>query len=441
MVAATLDPESVRAQEDSKFWWSELSPPLLSLMQSAGYSAEEQDLYADFVNQFVVPSLGPEPRTSKSGARVPHFDSFCSDDFSPAELSWNVGPKGYKIRVGSEPIGAHAGTTRDPFNQDEPDAVMARLLRLHGGRGAVDGRLWDVFKRHMFVDARHAETIVSRMAANEHMTTNTISFDLEGEHPAPKVYFYPIPVSLLRDTHAGDVIAETLQQLPLNVTPSLRHITDFLARHNRGRAHGAENLRPELVAFDAVAPELARFKIYVRTKATCMARVRDIYTLGGALGGPLVEGGLDLIRLFYLHVLGLTAPEEELPASSHRTAGIIFNMEIKHNQARPVPKVYIPVRHYGGTDLRIAQNLSAFFRACGFAHMAETYVDAVQKAFCTQDFSTTIGRHSYVGLSFNKAGPYITMYYNTMTFSAGDERDAAGKLVGPAAWKQRHLLD
>ncbi|KZL63232.1 tryptophan dimethylallyltransferase [Colletotrichum incanum] len=437
MVMATTGPEFAR-QEESQFWRGEISHPLLSLMQSAGYSLEEQEKYVEFVNQFVVPSLGPRPVITKSGARLPHFDSFCSDDFSPAELSWNIGPKHSKIRVGSEPIGQFAGTAKDPFNQDESQVVMSRLLLQ--GRGPVDGELWEFFKKHLHVEAKHANEIVSKMAPNEHMTTNTISFDLDGELPAPKVYFYPIPISLLANNHAGEIITEVIAQLPVNLEPAFNYVRDFVYRYKRQRDN-EYILRLELIAFDAVRPADSRFKLYLRTKETCLARVEEVYSLGGALKGPEIDNGLDLIRSFYLHVLGLTAPEEDLPRSTHRTAGIIFNMEMKHNSLAPTPKVYIPVRHYGGTDLRIAQSLSNFFRACGLIQLADTYVDAVQKAFPSQDFSTTIGRHSYVGLSYNKHGPYITMYYNTMTFSAGNERNADGKLVGPAAMKQRHLLD
>jgi len=58
----------------------------------------------------------------------------------------------------------------------------------------------------------------------------------------------------------------------------------------------------------------------------------------------------------------------------------------------------------------------------------------------SQDFATTIGRHSYVGISQTSNGPYVTMYYNTMAFSTGAERDQDGKLTGPASRRQRHLI-
>lgn len=57
-----------------------------------------------------------------------------------------------------------------------------------------------------------------------------------------------------------------------------------------------------------------------------------------------------------------------------------------------------------------------------------------------QDFARSIGRQSYVGLSRKVQNPYVTIYYNIMVFSAGDECDDNGKLVGPAIKQQRHLL-
>lgn len=58
-----------------------------------------------------------------------------------------------------------------------------------------------------------------------------------------------------------------------------------------------------------------------------------------------------------------------------------------------------------------------------------------------QDFSTTIGRHSYVGISQTPNGPYVTLYYNIMIFSTGAELDEeSGKLTGPASKRQRHVI-
>lgn len=54
-------------------------------MDKASYSKEQQANYASFIRNNLVPFLGPAPKAHS----LPHFDSFCNDDFSPVKLSWN----------------------------------------------------------------------------------------------------------------------------------------------------------------------------------------------------------------------------------------------------------------------------------------------------------------------------------------------------------------
>lgn len=84
------------------------------------------------------------------------------------------------------------------------------------------------------------------------------------------------------------------------------------------------------------------------------------------------------MRLFWSSVLQIEGDDQELPFSNHRTAGIIFNFELQHEAPCPRSKVYIPVRHYCGTDLKIAERLGFFFRALGLSKAADSYVGDVQ---------------------------------------------------------------
>jgi tryptophan 7-dimethylallyltransferase len=86
------------------------------------------------------------------------------------------------------------------------------------------------------------------------------------------------------------------------------------------------------------------------------------------------------LQTFWSDVLGVSDHDEELTLSTHRTAGIIFNFEFRHDDSLPRPKVYIPTRHYGGTDLAIAQGLSRFFHGLGWHQLADSYVSDVQRA-------------------------------------------------------------
>jgi DMATS type aromatic prenyltransferase len=354
---------------DAESWWNIISPPMLSLMQSAGYSQEEQDKHAQFVKLQLVSFLGPRPEACST----PRFDSFCNDDFSPVELSWNFHAGKSTARIGLEPIGRLAGTSVDPFNALETARLMSRLLT---SQKPVDGTLWRHFSEDLAVGPEEAVSVVARMKPNEHMTVNTISFDLSGE-PIPKVYFYPIAKALSSGVHAGELVSDSIERLEINVTPALNVIRAFV---HDSKAEYGNILRMECLSFDAVDPHQSRIKVYLRTPQTSLRRLQEIYTLGGRLKGPEIDACLVNLRCFWSDVLGVDDQDEELTLSTHRTAGIIFNFELRHDDPLPKPKVYIPTRHYGGTDLAIAQGLSRFFHGLGWHQRADSYVDDVQRA-------------------------------------------------------------
>lgn len=357
---------------DAQAWWDTMSPQLMSLLESAGYSADKQLQYARFMQQNIMPSLGPSPHASGG---VPHFDSFCNDDFSPVELSWNIHSGKLTIRVGFEPIGRLAATSQDPFNALETEKVLTRLM---AGNKQIDDVLWRHFGEDLSVPHEQAPAVVARMVPNEHMTVNTVSFDLSGEgEPVPKLYFYPIAKALSVEAHAGELVCSSIERLPLSVTPALGIIRDFIVE---SKAEYGNIVRMECLSFDAIKPDESRLKLYLRTPQTSLARLREIYTLGGRLNGNEIEAGLAIIGFFWSHVLGVKDSNADLPPSDHRTAGIIFNFEFRHGDPLPKPKAYVPTRHYGGTDLKVAQGLSRLFYHCGWHQLAKTYVGDVQRA-------------------------------------------------------------
>lgn len=54
--------------------------------------------------------------------------------------------------------------------------------------------------------------------------------------------------------------------------------------------------------------------------------------------------------------------DQELPQVEHRTAGILYYFEVKANEALPVPKVYIPARHYVQNDFLALERLQLFMQ-------------------------------------------------------------------------------
>lgn len=200
--------------------------------------------------------------------------------------------------------------------------------------------------------------------------------------------------------------------------------------------------------------------------------------------------------------------------------------------------MYIPIRHYGGTDLRIAHGLSHLFRWYGWPSLAGRYVDQFQKTLIVFHFlisiplqaitgpfslvshilirqaqfkinspskiqtaesqksnqkkqysiyhtfvssvkrieknipktntsldhilppfahktnnqhlkvpaktspKRSVDIHTYIGLSYTKEGPYVTIYYNIMIFSTRDGRYKDGKINRTGAARRRqHFVD
>jgi DMATS type aromatic prenyltransferase len=290
------------------------------------------------------------------------------------ELSWNFHAGRSTVQIGLEPIGRLAGTSVDPFNALETAKLMSCLL---ADKNLDDGTLWRHFSEDLAVGPGEALSVVACMKPNEHMTVNTISFDLSDE-PIPKVYFYPIAKSLSLGVHAGELVSDSIERLEINVTPALNVIRAFV---EESKAEHGNILRMECLSFDAVDPYQSRLKAYLRTPQTSLRRVQEIYALGGRLRGPEIDVCIVNLRRFWSGVLGVNdEEEEELMRSTHRTAGIIFNFELRHDDPLPKPEVYIPTRHYGGTDLAIAQGLSRFFHGLGWHQLADSYVNTVQRA-------------------------------------------------------------
>lgn len=364
---------NTKDQTDEQAWWLEISPPFFALMESAGYSKKRQTKYAAFVLENLVPFLGPAPKADN----VPHFDSFCNDDFSPVELSWNFHADTSTVRIGLEPIGRLAGTSSDPFNALKPARAMAHLLQRNP---CADDKLWRHLYEDLSVTAEKAADVVVSMVPNEHMSSNTISFDLTSDlsgDPVPKVYFYPVATAISTGERRDEVIGRSLERLDLNISPALGAVQTYIAEAQARR--GNDFVCLECFSFDAVEPEKSRFKLYIRTPDTSFETTQEIFTLGGRLASEETRTCLFNISMFWSLVLGTRDHSAQLQPSDHRTAGIIFNFELRHNDPIPRPKVYIPTRHYGGTDLQIAKGLGRFFRAIGWSEIAETYVEDVQR--------------------------------------------------------------
>lgn len=398
--------------EDHRYWWRTTAKVIADLLEKTGYDINDQYLYLSFYYRYIIPSLGPRPVHEGQA----FWKSFLTDDFSPVEPSWNWDGGKSTIRFGVEPISAWAGTYVDPFNQLMVKEMMNNIAPVSKG---LDMEWFQKFEDELFIAPGDAGIILAQLPPGEHMTQSFIAFDCEGGNATAKAYFFPILKSILTGRSSADVIYDAIGKLhtdSLSLLPSLAVLQDFIASFppdNRPRV--------EMAAIDCVEPSKSRIKIYVRIPHTAMNKVCDAYTLGGRLTSPSVQTGVKVLKELWpllLHVPEGLSDDDELPSNSHRTAGTIFNFEIRPGGKFPEPKIYVPVKHYAKSDMAIAKGLSKFFALKGWNDAAQSYENDLAEVFPAHDLENSLGTHTYVSYSYKKTtGVSMTMYYSPKIYS------------------------
>jgi DMATS type aromatic prenyltransferase len=336
---------------DAAFWWRTAGRALACLIAHTEYPVKAQHRHLLFFRDFIAPQLGLAPAEREQ--RSLPWQSFMTDDGTPLELSWDWGVTGDapKVRFSIEPIATHAGTPVDPLNRH---AGYDLVRRLQAAVPTVNLELFDHFAAEFMVfDKPHAEGHQSRFFA---------AFDLEpsGE-VVTKAYFFPAFKGLSKDPVARlQGLGESLKRMPAHFN------TDYdgldVLRTYMARPAGDAAMQFEILAIDCIEPSKSRLKIYTRCQHTHFNSVRTAMTLGGMLDSPDLLSGLVELRELWSLLFGERPDSEELRSVHHRTAGLLYNFEIPPNGGRPVPKIYIPVRHYAASDTAVVDALQVFLR-------------------------------------------------------------------------------
>ena len=141
-----------------------------------------------------------------------------------------------------------------------------------------------------------------------------------------------------------------------------------------------QEIEVEILAVDCVLPTKARLKICVRSPHTSFRSVENIITLGDQNHRLQMAKSLEELHKLWDLVTrdGRTrSASEDLKCVWHRTAGILYNFEIQHGKRELVPKVYIPVRHYGKNDLAVMQGLQSWLQMRKSDWSGENYANAL----------------------------------------------------------------
>lgn len=360
--------QSEQADIHTRFWWESTGVPFAALLEGAGYPSQLKDQILLFYLRHIIPHLGPG---QVSGNPTQSWRSFMTDHHCPVEMSWEwgAGTQDPVVRFSVEPIGTFAGSPVDPFNQY---AAAHMISQCQSMMPTCDLQLFQHFNSTL-VSYNQKST-----GDDEHQSRMFLAFDLCKDDVMLKAYFMPSFKAADQGISSMSLICDAVKQFPVlysSVCLSLNNLTSFCASVPELK------LKAEIFAIDCVSPEVARLKIYMRSRSTSLQSVKTIMTLNGKLTDVKTLQGLEELDLVWRLVLGLRPDyprDKELPLADHRTAGILYYFELKAGKSQPSPKVYIPVRHYGRNDMTIATGLQAYLTSVGKGALAPQYIETLR---------------------------------------------------------------
>ncbi|KAL8659371.1 MAG: hypothetical protein Q9202_007159 [Teloschistes flavicans] len=365
-----------------QLWWQATGTILVNLLHGAGYDEQAQLRHALFYLYFIAPELGTFHGLTRQG---PKWRSFMTDDHTPIELSWEWKTNGEKpeVRYSIEPIGLGSRTAADPYNEYAAPRLLNRLQFLCPN---LDLGLYNHFARQLLPISPDRQPRItsseglSKSAKNSSSQT-FLAFDLHRlDEVGVKAYFLPGARAAEQGSSSLSMIAQALKGMPCDEAerfPSL----EMLLEYTRSNPIGAQ-LECDIVGIDCETAQKARVKVYVRSRSTSFDSIRSIMTLGGQIEDVELENGLSkLLELWQLLFSRdqLLDGSMELPTSNHRTAGLLYYFDISPKTSRAVPKVYLPVRHYGTNDHDIAKRLTGFLESHGQGEAAKSYLSTMMR--------------------------------------------------------------
>ncbi|KAK8050739.1 hypothetical protein PG994_012469 [Apiospora phragmitis] len=392
---------------DSEFWWQLHGRQLAVLLDAAGYTLERQLEVLVFHHQWVVPTLGPRPTAANM---LPKWRSLITLDGSPIECSWkwNTASKDPEIRYIAEPIGAFAGSPLDPLNQQ---ATRELLHRLSVSMPGVDTALFDHFMSILY-DHDNSK-YVQEIAAGAHMKTSVhIGFEFLKDRVATKSYFVPRKLGQTSLMPVPDYVKAIRSVQPGGQNAALNMMHDFLLNHPEGPL-----LTSYSVANDNEPLDETRIKWYFQTPHTSFASVRDIMTLGGRIRAPHMDKSLCELRSLVNAAWHAEAQARQFDELAKYLSGYVYHFDIAPNKPHPEIKVYVPTRHYGGTDATIGKNLARWMEERGRGAHAGRYRQALEELTPHPSAAGGKGVQTFVSCLFKSDGTLdITSYLAPQAF-------------------------
>ena len=371
----TLPWLAIRSHEDSdtQEWWRTTGVPLEILLQKAGYTMQSQYRHLTFYREHIIPYLGAPLHAPNESS---YWKSFMTDSHTPIEMSWDWGCGDRKpvIRYSVELIGRGAGTEKDPYNEEALNQFIKGYRRMFPDTNL----LWyNHFLEKLAVYSSTRTTANGNEKLDTHESRIFLAFDLGEDGAMLKAYFFPLFKAAMTGKSKMAVLSDAIINLPDHPPfPALAVLQSYIRTSDAGR-----KLEVEILGIDCDAPAKSRLKVYVRSPETSFSAVRETMTLGGLLEKPGSEQGFKELAKIWKLILGngeVFHELDDLDHVEHRTAGMLYYFEMRSGQMLPESKVYLPVRHYGRSDLATALGLQTYLESRGQGSLASQYVEALR---------------------------------------------------------------
>ena len=109
-------------------------------------------------------------------------------------------------------------------------------------------------------------------------------------------------------------------------------------------------------------------------------------------------------------------PLEEV---SHETSGILYYFDIEPHKTWPESKLYIPVKHYGKNDRKIAEGLVAFLSEYDQEEHTGKFLKAIEKLSPYKRLEDGRGMQTYISCGVKSGKLGITSYLSPELYHSG----------------------
>lgn len=357
MVESIAEVSASKAKEDGvAFWTKHTKPVLTSLLKAVeSYTPEQQASHLEFLEEYIIPSMGRAPK--KSRAR-----SLLTPNGSPFETSLNHSNNGKSyLRFCYEPVFPGSdGVTENPV-----PAIAEKV--------GADLRWFNQFAAEFFPSSADDVILTEKVDKDTIRIPKVfLAFDLQEDKRTMKAYFYPVikyMTSKVNSDRAGFDLIRRLDPLGTSFGPALDLIEDYQ------KLLYQDPPLTMVIGIDCVSPEAgARIKIYIEPQSNTWEAVQQHVTLGGKLTDKTTLDGLEILR--DLWNLMINEPEDkeiddhfvkEILETKPSSSGACFSWELKPGQAIPDVKIYVPLCQYFKSDKAIAEAMEKVFRKRGWA--------------------------------------------------------------------------